>query len=128
MANPHQQGPGKWSFPLLIYQQRRTTHPNTKKSPKKKRLGDDLRVQAIDAASGTKTWNFTTGNWLLAPPAVSADGSTVFIGADDGGLRSFLQYRVCTSTMLAAYCADPSHQPISQNTKINVATPVDAFF
>jgi len=40
-------------------------------------------VQAIDARTGTKTWNYTTGNWVLAAPAVSPDGTTMYTGADD---------------------------------------------
>jgi putative pyrroloquinoline-quinone binding quinoprotein len=42
------------------------------------------KVYALDAATGSLTWSFTTGNHVASSPAVVSD--VVYIGSDDGKL------------------------------------------
>jgi len=45
---------------------------------------DDRNVYCLDASTGAKLWNYTTGNWVISSPA-AADGK-VYIGSHDGNI------------------------------------------
>ena len=45
---------------------------------------DDDNVYALNATSGAKLWNYTTGSYVDSSPAVV--GGVVYIGSDDGNV------------------------------------------
>lgn len=46
----------------------------------------DFHLHAVDAATGSKIWNFTTGAWVASTPALSPDGSVVYVGSNDNNV------------------------------------------
>ena len=41
----------------------------------------DKKVYALDAVTGAKKWEFATGDCVFSSPAVSKDGTTIFVGS-----------------------------------------------
>ena len=61
-------------------------------------ISDAAILDAVDAVTGRKIWNFTTGALLLyfrsSSPILSSDGTVVYIGSPDGHLYAIWdQYR-----------------------------------
>ena len=48
----------------------------------------DHNLYAVDAVTGKKRWAYTTGSAVESSPEVSRDGSTVFVGSNDGNLHA----------------------------------------
>ncbi len=45
---------------------------------------DDRRLYALDARTGAEVWNVTTGQGILASPAVSPTDGSVVVGSQVG--------------------------------------------
>ena len=43
----------------------------------------DYKVYALDAVTGAKKWEFATGRHVQSSPAVSMDGTTIYVGSWD---------------------------------------------
>ena len=69
----------------------------------------DMKLYALDGATGTKKWEYATGGGISSSPAIGADG-TVYVGSDDGKL-----YAVFGSSPLAD-SAWPKYQMNNANT------------
>jgi eukaryotic-like serine/threonine-protein kinase len=66
-------------------------------------------VYALSAATGTKLWSFTTGNFVESSPAVA--NGVVYIGSGDRNVYAF---------DLAGGTAD-AHRPIAEELTPNYA-------
>ena len=48
---------------------------------------NDHYVYALSTTDGTPVWMYETGKAVRSSPALSADGSTLYIGSDDSSVR-----------------------------------------
>ena len=63
---------------------------------------NDHYVYALSTTDGTPVWMYETGKAVRSSPALSADGSTLYIGSDDSNVR-FNRSLLSTSFFVSLY-------------------------